>query len=105
MSTSDNLKNISVILNDLSDHLITNGNLVNFSGLLHGKLGISLFFFHYSRYTQNVFYHEYAQYLVDIVKSQINEDYPLDYERGLAGAGMGFHYLKKYGYYDVGDDY
>ena len=79
--------------------------MVFFSGLLYGKMGISLFFFHYSRYAGNSLYDEYAHYLVDIVKSQIHEDYPLDYERGLAGVGTGFNYLKKHGYFDVGDDY
>lgn len=82
-----------------------NGSMVFFSGLLYGKLGISLFFFHYCRYTGNPLYNEYALYLVDLVKSQLHEDYPLDYERGLAGVGAGFDYLKKYRYFDIGDDF
>ena len=97
-------KNISEILSELSNHLMINGSMVFFSGLLYGKLGISLFFFHYSRYTGNPLYNEYALHLVDLVKSQIHDDYPLDYERGLAGVGSGFEYLKKHGYFDVGEE-
>jgi len=97
-------KNIPEILSELSNHLMINGSMVFFSGLLYGKLGISLFFFHYSRYTGNPLYHEYALHLVELVKLQIHDDYPLDYERGLAGVGTGFVYLKKHGYYDVSDD-
>jgi len=79
--------------------------MVYFSGLLYGKMGISLFFFQYSRYTHNALYNEYACHLIDLVKAQIHEDYPLDYKHGLAGVGVGFNYLKEYGYFDVGDEY
>ena len=103
MRPSDNI-DISYILTELCNHLMLNGSMVFFSGLLYGKLGISLFFFHYSRYTGNPLYHEYALHLVELVKSQIHEDYPLDYERGLAGVGAGFDYLKKHEYFNVGDD-
>jgi hypothetical protein len=68
-------------------------------------MGISLFFFQYSQYTDNELFSEYACHLIDLVKSQIHEDYPLDYERGLAGVGVGFNYLKNHGYFDVGNEY
>jgi len=97
-------KEISAILGEITNHLIINGSMVPFSGLLYGKFGISLFFFHYGRYTGNSLYLEYARYLVDLVKSQIHDDYPLDYEHGLAGVGIGLDYLGKYEYYDVDDD-
>jgi len=97
-------KEISSILLELTNHLIINGSMVFFSGLFNGKLGISLFFFHYWRYSGNSLYNEYAQYLIELVKSQIHDDYPLDYECGLAGVGAGLDYLKKYVYFDAGDD-
>jgi len=95
---------ISNTLSEITNHLIINGSMVLFSGLLYGKLGISLFFFHYARYTGNSLYDEYARYLVYLVKTQLNEDYPLDYERGLSGVGTGFNYLKKQRFLDIGDD-
>ena len=104
MGTVDQFKETSNMLANVSDHLMINGSMVFFSGLLYGKLGISLFFFHYARYTGYSLYNEYALYLIDMVKSQLHEDYPLDYERGLAGVGAGFDYLKKHGYFDVGDE-
>jgi lantibiotic modifying enzyme len=97
-------KESTYVLTEISNHLIINGNMVFFSGLLKGKLGISLFFFHYWRYTENSLYKEYTQYLIELVKSQIHDDYPLDYECGLAGVGAGFDYLRKYEYFDAGDD-
>ena len=97
-------QDISNILSEVTNHLMINGSMVFISGLLYGKLGISLFFFHYARYTGNSLYEEYARCLVDLVKAQIHDDYPLDYERGLAGVGAGLDYLKKHGYYDVGSE-
>ena len=104
MKTIEKMNNASAILPEISNHLMINGSMVFFSGLLYGKLGISLFFFHYAWYTGNQLYDEYARYLVDLVKSQLHDDYPLDYERGLAGVGAGFDYLKKHDFFDVGDD-
>ena len=104
MRSSATMVNIPDILNELTNHLMINGNLVFFSGLFYGKLGISLFFFHYAQYSGNSLYDEYARYLVDLVNLQIHDDYPLDYERGLAGVGAVFNYLKKHGYYHADDE-
>ena len=38
-------------LTKIADWLLLNGTLTNAPGLLHGKLGIAIFFFHYARYT------------------------------------------------------
>ena len=105
MEVSEKIKKeIFAVLEEITNHLMINASLVFFSGLLHGKLGISLYFFHYWRYTGNPLFFEYARHLVDLVKLQINDDYPLDYEYGIVGVGTGFDYLRKYGYYDAGND-
>lgn len=38
-------------LTKIADWLLLNGTLTKCPGLLHGKLGIAIFFFHYARYT------------------------------------------------------
>lgn len=98
-------KEAANVLAELTNHLLINGSMVIFPGLLYGKLGISLYFFHYWRYASNSLYREYALYLIDLVKLQIQDGYQLDYDRGLSGMGVGFDYLKQNGYYDVGDDF
>lgn len=40
------------VLNQIADQLLLNGTLTKCPGLLHGKKGISIFFFHYARYLQ-----------------------------------------------------
>jgi len=84
---------IQEILQHLVNHLIINGSLLNLHGLHYGKMGIALFFFHYSRYTCNPLFNEFGLYLISLVKPHLNEDLSLDYEKGLAGIGTGFEYL------------
>jgi hypothetical protein len=85
-------------LSDIANHLIINGSLVYFSGLSFGKMGIAVFFYHYGRYTDNPLFGDYAHALVKQAKSQIHEDYPLEYERGLAGVGSALEYLSQNGF-------
>ena len=47
-------------LTKIADWLLLNGTLTKCPGLLHGKLGIAIFFFHYARYTGKTLFEEYA---------------------------------------------
>lgn len=42
-------------LQKTSDILILNGTLTESPGLIHGKTGIAIFFFHYSQYTKTCY--------------------------------------------------
>lgn len=48
----------------ISNQLLLNGTLTKCPSLLHGKMGISIFFFHYARYVQDDLYSEYAMDLI-----------------------------------------
>lgn len=80
-------------LQQIVDMLLLNGTLVNCPGLLHGKTGIAVFFFHYARYTGNELFEDYAVDLIAEVQTQIHADMPTDYESGVAGIGTGIAYL------------
>ena len=41
------------LLAKIADHLIINSSFLDNLGLLHGKMGIVIFFYHYSQYTNN----------------------------------------------------
>ena len=45
--------NMEQQLQHISDMLLLNGTLVDCPGLIHGKMGIAIFFFHYARHTGN----------------------------------------------------
>ena len=82
-------------LRQISDMLILNGTLTECPGLVHGKMGISIFFFHYARLTSNELFEEYAMDLIKEIQLQIHNNSAADFERGIAGIGIGMDYLIK----------
>ena len=46
-------------------HLLLQSPFVKDVGLFHGKMGITLFFYHYSRHVNNAVYADYADELLD----------------------------------------
>ena len=86
------------------DMLLLNGTLTECTGLVHGKMGIAVFFFHYARYTGNELFVDYAMDLIDESMNQIHVNSPADYEKGLAGIGVGIDYLIRNDFLDVEDD-
>lgn len=66
---------------------------VNEIGLLYGKMGIAIFFFHYARYSEDKRYEDIAMELVDTVLKNLTLQIPANYAYGLAGIGTGIEYL------------
>jgi hypothetical protein len=62
-------------------------------GLLNGKTGISIFFYHYARYTGIKRYDDFAGELINEIYKEINRRTPCDFEDGLCGIGWGLEYL------------
>lgn len=72
--------------------------LLNFSfypnlGLLNGRMGGVIFFYHLAQYTQNSLYEEYAEGLIDEIYEDITENISINLEDGLSGIGWGIEYL------------
>ncbi len=81
------------ILQRIARFLILQSSFINNIGLLHGKMGIVLFFYIYSRFTKNRLFENYANNLVDEIYKQINVRSSIDFENGLAGIAWGVKYL------------
>lgn len=73
--------------------LLLNASFIDNIGLMHGKMGISIFFFHFARQTKNQIYEDYAGELIDEIYDEITANTPVDFEDGLAGIGWGIEYL------------
>ena len=65
-------------LSSITEQLLLNGTLTKCPGLLYGKVGIAIFFFHYARYTQNTLYANYAMDLIEISLHQLHANYRAD---------------------------
>ena len=82
-------KNIKIEedLQQIANMLLLNGTLTQCPGLVHGKMGIAIFFFHYALFTGNELFADYAMDVIGEMLDQIHVNSPADYERGIAGIG------------------
>lgn len=62
-------------------------------GLLNGKMGIALFFYHLSRYTGRKIYDDFAGELIDEIYEEIHDHYPTNFKDGFCGIAWGIEYL------------
>lgn len=88
----------------LINSLILQSSLTNNPGLLNGKMGISIFFFHLARKTGNSVYEDHAGELLEQVLKQIHGNSSVDFSSGLAGIGWGVEYLLYNGYIESNED-
>jgi hypothetical protein len=91
-------------LHQIADMLLLNGTLIECPGLVHGKMGIAVFFFYYAKYTGNMLFADYALDLIGEMQNQIHANSPADYEKGIAGIGVGIDYLIRNKFLDAEDD-
>lgn len=84
--------------------LLLNASYIGNLGLMHGKMGIAIYFFHLAHNTNNQIYEDFAGELIDEIYEEINSNTPLDFENGLAGIGWGIEYLVQNGFIEANTD-
>jgi len=84
------------ILKKLIDKLMSS-NLERYpAGLCHGKMGMSIYFYHLAKIESNPEYQAIAEKLLDqILLHDLSPNHPIDVEDGLAGIGLGVTWLIK----------
>lgn len=80
-------------IEDIKRHLMLHGSFTKDIGLLDGKMGIVIFFFNYSRFTNNTLYSDFAYDLIDEIYNDLSSDYSINFDNGLCGIGWGIEYL------------
>ncbi len=88
----------------INNALLLNTSFIDKLGLMHGKMGICIYFFHLARDTSNLIYEDYAEELIDEIFEEINTSTPLDFENGLAGIGWGIEYLVQNSFVEADTD-
>ena len=86
----------------ITNTLLLNASFIGNLGLMHGKMGIAIYFFHLAQETKNQIYEDYAGELIDEIYDEISTTTPLDFENGLAGIGWGIEYLVQNGFIEIG---
>jgi hypothetical protein len=74
------------------------GSNNNNQGLMHGNVGLSVYFYHLYQSTNNPEYERIADNLLDKVFSNLTSFLSTDFENGLAGIGWGIEYLVQNGF-------
>lgn len=85
-------------LQRIANVLLLNASFIKNLGLLNGKMGIALFFYHYSIYTKKSVYKDFAKELISEIIQEITTETPVDFANGLTGIGWGIEYLLKKGF-------
>ncbi len=85
----------------ITNSLLLNGSFSNNLGLMNGKMGIAIYFFHLARQTNNQIYENYAGELIDEIYEEITANTPVEFENGLAGIGWGIEYLAQNGFIEA----
>ena len=96
--------NIENRLRRIANVLMLNAGHIDNPGLFNGKMGISIFFYLYGRYTGNEVFSDYAGELIDEIYEEINTNTPVDFQNGLSGIGWGIEYLVENKFVDADTD-
>jgi hypothetical protein len=91
-------------LQRIANILLLNASFTDNIGLLNGKTGIAIFFYHYARYTGIKIFEDYAGELIDEIYEEINTNTPVNFADGLPGIGWGIEYLIKNGFVEADSD-
>jgi len=79
--------------NRITNTLLLRANSLDNIGIMHGKMGIAIYFFHLARIKKCTLYEDFAFDLVEEIYEKANSQSPRNLENGLAGIGVGIEYL------------
>ncbi len=99
-----NKSDIDNRLQCIANLLLLNASFVDNLGILNGKMGIAIFFYHYYRLSGNKIYEEYAGELIDEIYEDISPGTLVSFEDGLTGIGWGIEYLVRNGFVQADTD-
>jgi len=102
--TSEMHQKINYSLQRIANMLLLNASFITNLGLINGKMGIAIFFYHYAKYTNNEVYENYAGELIDEIYEEIKNRTSIDFDNGLTGIGWGIEYLVQNGFLEADTD-
>lgn len=86
------------VLRKIADYQMLHVGLHADIGLFSGKMGITIFFFHYARYSGLPIYEQFAEELLGEICEEIPLQMPIALGNGLCGIAWGIAYLHEYGF-------
>lgn len=88
----------------ITNALMLHSTSISDIGLLHGKIGIAIYFHHLARSSGNEIFSEFADELIDQVTESLSTETSFDFESGLTGIGWAVEYLIQNGFVEADAD-
>lgn len=82
------------ILKDLLRYGVLKTEALEYPGLYNGKLGMTILFYEYSRYSGDALYEQFADEILESIM-ELPDNLSLDLAYGLCGIGWGIIYLHR----------
>ncbi|WP_019540970.1 MULTISPECIES: lanthionine synthetase LanC family protein [Proteiniphilum] len=98
------MENIKTFLSHIADGFYSEKQIPYFPGLYHGKIGVAVFLCHYSRWSQQEKYNDFAFDLIEEAQRQMKGKSPVNYPYGLSGMGTGIAYMVQNKYFNANPD-
>jgi len=92
------------ILQQIANTLYVNVQHVKQYGLLQGKLGIAIFFYHYAQHTGDKSFNDFSDEYIQTIFSTLDKSLPKEFTNGFSGIGWGINYIIKQGFVEADDD-
>lgn len=88
----------------ITNALMLHSTSISDIGLLHGKIGIAIYFHHLARQSGKSVFTEFAGELIDQVTESLSNETPFDFESGITGIGWAVEYLIQNGFVEANAD-
>lgn len=98
------MEKIKTFLSHIVDSFYIEKQIPYFPGLYRGKIGVAVFLCHYSRYSQQEKYNDFAFDLIEEAQRQMKGKSPVNYPYGLSGMGTGIAYMVQNKYFNADPD-
>ncbi len=98
------LKNTKLFLKEIAHQLMLNTCTEKHLGLLNGKIGMTIFFLHYSQYSQDSLYEDFAGELIKDIYKGLHTIYSYNFQQGLCGIGFGMEHLLQHQFVEADED-
>lgn len=102
--TSEIQQKVDARLQRIANIMLVNSSFIPNLGLLNGKMGAAIFFYHYAKYTDNKVYDIYAGELIDEIYEEIGYLSSIEFANGLSGIAWGIEYLVQGGFLEADSD-
>lgn len=101
INSTNNTINLNGQLQSIANAISLNLPVITEPGLMDGKMGACLFYYHYGAYAKSQYYTNLASAVLDELFESVDDDTPLNFDNGLAGIAWAAEHLVNHKFVDA----